>query len=67
MNTEHLVRLKLKDGGNLDFFRDEDNTVRVVSESQEIRLPHASGFLTTQLFAMIEQFGQIELEEEPDG
>lgn len=61
-DTERLVRLRMKDGRHVDFFRDEDNTVRIKSDTQEVKLPHASGEQTTQLFSLLEPYGEIEEE-----
>lgn len=65
-DSEHLVRIRLKDGGYIDFFRDENNDVRITSPGQEIKMPKATGMMTTQLFAMIEPLGEIEYEEDDD-
>ena len=58
-STEHLVRLGLKTGGKVDFYRDDDHTVRVCSEDHCVILPNASGELTVSLFALLEPLGEI--------
>lgn len=58
--SERLIRLKMKDGQTVEFFRDDDNAVRICSENNEIKLPNASGMTTTQLFSLLEPFGEIE-------
>jgi len=64
MESEHLVRLTLKDGTHIDFHRDDDKTVRVCREDHCVILPKASGMLTTELFALLEPLGDVLLEEE---
>jgi hypothetical protein len=56
--TEHLVRLLLKDGKKIDFYRDNDHTVRVCSEEHCVIIPNATGELTTSLFALLEPLGE---------
>jgi hypothetical protein len=65
-DTEHLVRLALKDGRTVDFYRDEDHTVRVCSEDHCVILPKATGEVTTSLFALLEPMGTIVDEEDKD-
>lgn len=69
--SEHLVRLRTKEGNFIDFYRDENKTVRITSsEGNEIKLPRASGMTTSQIFSMLEPLGEIlppEGEEEENG
>jgi len=63
--TEHLIRIKLKDGTNIDFSRTENNEVHICHENHCVILPHCTGQQTLDLFALLEPFGEIE--EELDG
>ena len=63
--TEHLIRLRLKDGTAIDFRRIENNEVHVCHNDHCVIFPKASGKLTLDLFALLVPFGQIE--EETDG
>lgn len=60
--TEHLIRLKLKDGTSIDFHRTENNEVRVCHKDHCVILPHGTGQQTLDLFALLEPFGEIEEE-----
>jgi hypothetical protein len=66
MGDERLVRIKCKDGTFIEFTRDEMKTVRVTHEGSEVILPKATGMTTTQLFALLEPMGEIEIEENDD-
>ena len=63
--AEHLIRLKLKDGTNIDFRRTENKEVHICHEGHCVILPHCTGQQTVDLFALLEPFGEIE--EESDG
>ena len=63
--TEHLIRLKLKDGTFIDFRRTENNEVHVCHSDLCVILHHGTGQQTLDLFALLEPFGEIE--EELDG
>ena len=57
--TEHLIRLKVKDGF-IDFYREENNDVRICHGGQCVILPHCTGQQTVDLVALLEPFGEIE-------
>jgi len=63
--TEHLIRLKLKDGTTIDFSRTESNEVHVCHGDHCVILPHCTGQQTIDLIALLEPFREIE--EESDG
>ncbi len=63
-DSEHLVRLALKDGGFMDFHRDADNTVRICFEERCVIIPNATGQLTSSLFALLEPLATTISEEE---
>ena len=60
--TEHLIRLKLKDGTSIDFRRTENNEVHICHDNHCVILPKASGQVTLDLFALLAPFGEIEEE-----
>ncbi|TET43301.1 MAG: hypothetical protein E3J60_00645 [Dehalococcoidia bacterium] len=62
--AEHLISLKLEDGSSIVFRRTENNEVHVCHDDHCVILPKASGKVTLDLFALLEQFGEIQ--EEPD-
>jgi hypothetical protein len=64
--TEHLVRLALKNGEKIDFYRDDDHTVRICSGDHCVILPKASGELTISLFNLLEPLGEIITEKEDE-
>ena len=64
--AERLIRLKLEDGTSIEFRRTENNEVHVCHGDHCVILPRASGQLTLDLFALLEQFGKIE-EESDEG
>ena len=65
---EHLLRLNLKNGKHIDFKRDDENTVKICSEDMCVELKNATGKTTTDLFALLEPFGELAEEEgETDG
>lgn len=61
---ESLVRIKLEDGTFIEFRRTENNEVHICQKDLCAILPKASGKVTLDLFALLEQFGNIE--EEPN-
>ncbi len=63
--SEHLIRLKLKDGTSIDFSRTENKEVHICCAAHCVILPHCTGQQTLDLFALLEPFGEIE--EESDG
>ena len=53
MESEHLVKLELKDGSFVDFHRDADNTVRICREDFCVQLPDCPGEIALKLFALL--------------
>jgi hypothetical protein len=64
--SEHLVRLALKDGTHIDFHRDADKTVRICYSDHCVILPNATAQLTASLFSLLEPLGETILEEETE-
>lgn len=64
---ECLVRIALKDGSHIAFHRDNDKAVHICHEDHCVILPHATGHLTTELFALLEPLGEAILEEDTNG
>lgn len=62
MESEYLVRLRLKDGSAIDFHRTENKNVRICHKDHCVILPGASGQVTLDLLALLEPFGEIEEE-----
>jgi hypothetical protein len=64
MESERLAKIKLKNGGTMEFYRDENKAVRVLRDGVEVVLPKATGMATSQLFSLIEPM--VESIEEDD-
>lgn len=58
--AEHLIRLKLKDGGAIDFSRTEKHEIILSRDDHSVNLGKASGQVTLDLIALLEPFGEIE-------
>jgi hypothetical protein len=54
---EHLVRLRLKSGANIDFTKDGED-VTICLEDHCVVIPKATGELTTQLFALLDPLSE---------
>ena len=62
--SERVLRLALQNGEKIDFHRDEDGTVRICRQDQCAIIPHGTGKLTTELFALLEPMCEIIEEDE---
>ena len=67
MESEHLVKLELKDGSFVDFHRDADNTVRICRDDFCVQLPDCPGEIALKLFALLETQSKGILEENNAG
>ena len=63
--SEHVLKLVLKDGRVIKIYRAEDLSVHICGEDHCAVLPKASGQVTLDLFAILAPFGEIE--EKTDG
>ncbi len=61
--AERLIRLKLKDGGAIDFSRTEEHDIVLSHDGKSVNLGKASAQLTIDLIALLEPLGEIEEEE----
>ncbi|KKK52462.1 hypothetical protein LCGC14_3104670 [marine sediment metagenome] len=58
--AERLIRLKLKDGGAIDFSRTKKHDIIISHDDHSVNLGKASAQLTLDLIALLEPFGEIE-------
>jgi len=59
-DQEHLVKIKLKDGTNIDLFRTEKKAVIIRHGEHEVIMPKATGQQTFDMLILLEQFGEID-------
>ena len=58
--SEHVLKLVLKDGRVIKVYRAEDLSVHICSEDHCAVIPKASGQVTLDLFALLAPLGEIE-------
>ena len=60
MAAERLIRIRLANGGYIEFRRTEKHDVHVCDADHCVILPHGTGQQTLDLFALLEKFGEME-------
>lgn len=63
--AELLISIKLKDNTIIDFRRTENKEVHICHAGHCVILPHCTGQITVDLFALLEPLGEVE--EQTDG
>ena len=62
IESEHLIKLNLKDGSSINFSRTEEHEVIIERGGHQVNLGKASGQVTLDLLALLEPLGEFEKE-----
>jgi len=61
-DQEHIARVKLKNGTDINLFRTENKAIIIRHGDHKVVMPKATGQQTFDMLMLLEQFGEIDEE-----